>query len=87
MAFTLKPELNLTGSSNPVSKSIVSPTFGNIDPLSAASIATAEKSDVNLIHILLQVISPPSPPYFTPEDFGISISELKFHHTVSLVWI
>lgn len=64
MDFTLKLELNLTGSSNPESKFIVSPTFGNIDPLPAASIAAAEKSVVNLTHILLQVISPPSPPYF-----------------------
>ena len=50
--FTLKFELNLTGSSNPDSKLIVSMTFGNIDPSPAASIAAAEKSDVNLIHIL-----------------------------------
>lgn len=53
MDFTLKLELNLIEYSYPDSKLIVSLTFENIAPLSAAPIAAAENSGVNLIHMPL----------------------------------
>lgn len=53
MDFTLELELNLIEYSYPDSKLIVSLTFENIAPLSAAPIAAAENSGVNLIHMPL----------------------------------
>lgn len=83
MDFTLKLELNIIGYRNADSKLIVSLKSESTAPSSVSSIAAAEKSAVNLIHIPLELISPPRALYFTPKAFGISLNDQKLHHIVS----